>query len=80
MNKLVALVAILTAISTPVLAQYAPQDYQTGAAPRGSHNMYVRGSGLRSFGSVSGSGTPSLDDPSLTGGGSIGYNQLLRSF
>ena len=80
MNKLVALVAILTAISTPVLAQYAPQDFQTGAEPRGSHNMHVRGSGLRSFGSLSGAGAASLDDPSLTGGGSTGYNELLRSY
>jgi hypothetical protein len=78
MNKLVAIAAILTAISTPVFAQYAPQDYQSGAEPRGSHRMHVRGGGLNAFGSVA--GAPNLDDPSMTGGGSIGYNQLLRSF
>jgi hypothetical protein len=81
MKKLLTTLAVLTAIATPTFAQYAPQDYQTVVRPNGQHKSAVRQSGIHAFAMVpSTSASSSLDDPSLTGGGSVGYNQLLRSF
>jgi hypothetical protein len=81
MKKLLTTLAVLTALATPALAQYAPQDYQTSVRPNAQDKSAVRQSGLHAFAMVP--RTPaasSLDDPSLTGGGSIGYNQLNRSY
>jgi hypothetical protein len=81
MKKLLTTLAVLTAIATPAFAQYAPQDYQTAAPPSGQHKSAARQNGLHAFAMVP--RTPaatSLDDASLTGGGSVGYNQLIRSY
>jgi len=81
MKKFLTTLAVLTAVATPAFAQYAPQDYQTSAPPSGQHKSAARQNGLHSFAMVprapAGS---SLDDPSLTGGGSTGYNELIRSY
>jgi hypothetical protein len=81
MKKLLTTLAVLTAFATPAFAQYAPQDYQTAAPPSVQHKSAARQNGLHAFAMVprapAGS---SLDDPSLTGGGSTGYNELNRSY
>ena len=81
MKKMLTTLAILTAIATPALAQYAPQDYQPTNRPTVQHKNAARQNGLHAFAMVPrGRPAASLDDPSLTGGGSIGYNQLSRSY
>jgi hypothetical protein len=81
MTKMLTTLAILTAIATPALAQYAPQDYQPTVRPSAQHKSAARQNGLHAFAMVPGGrAASSLDDPSLTGGGSIGYNQLSRSY
>ena len=81
MKKLLATLAVLTAFATPAFAQYAPQDYQTSAPPSVQHKIAARQNGLRAFAMVPHSPTGStLDDPSLTGGGSAGYNVMNRTY
>jgi opacity protein-like surface antigen len=82
MKKLLTTAAMLAALATPALAQYAPQDYQPTVRPSAQHKSAARQNGLHAFAMVPGGGAAasSLDDPSLTGGGSIGYNQLSRSY
>jgi opacity protein-like surface antigen len=81
MKKLLTTVAMLAAIATPALAQYAPQDYQPTVRPSAQHKSAGRQNGLHAFAMVPGApAASSLDDPSFTGGGSIGYNQLSRSY
>src|ERR1700732_4632502 len=81
MKKFLTTFAVLTAIATPAFAQYAPQDYQTAAPPSGQHQSAARQNGLHAFAMVPrGSAGSTLDDPSFTGGGSTGYNQLNRSY
>src|ERR1700722_16034176 len=81
MKKLLTTLAVLTAIATPAFAQYAPQDYQTAAPPSGQHKSAARQNRPPAFAMVprapAGS---SLDDPSLTGGGSAGYNEMNRTY
>ena len=81
MKKLLTTLAVLTAFATPAFAQYAPQDYQTVAPPSIQHKSAVRQNALHAFAMVprapAGS---SLDDPSFTGGGSTGYNEMNRSY
>jgi hypothetical protein len=81
MKKLLTTLAVLTAFATPAFAQYAPQDYQTVAPPSIQHKSAVRQNGLHAFAMVPRAPAGStLDDPSLTGGGSAGYNELIRSY
>ena len=80
MKKLVTTLAVLTAFATPAFAQYAPQDYQSAAPSSVQSKSAARQNGLHAFAMVPRSPAGSLDDPSLTGGGSTGYNQLLRSY
>jgi hypothetical protein len=82
MTKFLTTLAVLTAIASPAFAQYAPQDYQNSAPPSVQQKSVARQSGLHAFamvprGPAAGS---SLDDPSLTGGGSAGYNVMNRSY
>jgi hypothetical protein len=82
MKKLLTTLAVLTAIATPALAQYAPQDYQSSIPPSVQQKNAARQSGVHAFAMVPrapAAGT-TLDDPSLTGGGSAGYNVLSRSY
>ncbi len=76
--------ALVLTVAAPSFAQYAPRDYQSeGSVARQSvrHKAPVRQSGTRAFAMVPRlSPGPSLDDPSLTGGGSAGFNALLRTY
>ena len=78
MKKFLTTFAVLAAFATPAFAQYAPQDYQPAAPSSVQHKSAARQNGLHAFAMVprapAGS---SLDDPSLTGGGSTGYNEML---
>ena len=81
MKKLLTTFAVLTAIATPAFAQYAPQDYQTAAPPSVQHKNAARQNGLHAFAMVPRApAASSVDDPSLTGGGSAGYNVMNRSY
>jgi hypothetical protein len=81
MKKLLSTVAVLTALATPAFAQYAPQDYQTAVRPSAHEQSAGRQSGLHAFAMVPrGPSASNLDDPALTGGGSVGYNQMNRSY
>jgi hypothetical protein len=81
MKKFLTTFAVLAAFATPAFAQYAPQDYQPAAPSSVQHKSAARQNGLHAFAMVprapAGS---SLDDPSLTGGGSTGYNEMNRSY
>jgi hypothetical protein len=81
MKKLLTTLATLTAIATPALAQYTPQNHQNSIPPSVQQKSAQRQSGVHAFAMVP--RTPaatSLDDPSLTGGGSTGYNVMNRSY
>jgi hypothetical protein len=81
MKKLLATLVVLTAIGSPAFAQYAPQDYQGAVSANGQHKNSVHQNGRNAFAMVPRTAAPSgLDDPTLTGGGSVGYNQLNRSY
>jgi hypothetical protein len=81
MKKILTTLAVLAAFATPAFAQYAPQDYQTAAAPSVQHKSAARQNGLHAFAMVPrGSAGSTLDDPSFTGGGSAGYNVMNRSY
>ncbi len=87
MKKFLTTFAVLAAFATPAFAQYAPQDYQTEACSfeeRVQHKSAARQNGLHAFAIGScvrlPAGGSSLDDPSLTGGGSTGYNEMNRSY
>jgi hypothetical protein len=82
MKKLLTTLVVLTAIGSPAFAQYAPQDYQGGAvSANGQHTNTVRQNGRNAFAMVPRApAASSLDAPTLTGGGSVGYNQLNRSY
>jgi hypothetical protein len=82
MKKLLTTLVVLSAIGSPAFAQYAPQDYQGSAvSANGQHTNTTRQNGRSAFAMVPRSSAPSnLDSSTLTGGGSVGYNQLNRSY
>jgi len=89
MMKLLTTIAALTVIATPTFAQSFDPDARTGNvlpfahAPTAHHDhkIVARQSGLRSFAMVPGPGSAfNSDSPANTGGGSLGYNEMLRSF
>jgi hypothetical protein len=63
---------------------FAPTAVQTGkvAVQQGSHSkMAARQSGLHAFAMVPGVAPGSnSNDPALTGGGSVGYNQMIQQY
>jgi hypothetical protein len=82
-KKLLTTLALLTVVGTPAFAQYNPKDYQDPAHPTAmQHQRSVGQHGFNAFAMVPrGQSAPSsLDDPSLTGGGSVGYNEMIRSY
>jgi hypothetical protein len=89
MKKFLTTVAVLTAFATPTFAQSFDPDAGTGnvlpfahtpTAPH-DHRIAERRSGLHSFAMVPRPGSPfNSDSPANTGGGSLGYNEMLRSF
>jgi hypothetical protein len=91
----IAVIAAIAALScaSPVLAQSFDSDFgtgnqlpsyydQSGALHAGNVQQHgqvaVHRSGLNAFASVGRAGFAS-DDPSNTGGGSIGYNEMLQN-
>jgi hypothetical protein len=70
----VILGAAIAAVSIASPALAAPKGKSTSAHQNGYVTQSSQGSGVRAFASVPRSG----DDPAVTGGGSIGYNQNLR--
>ena len=89
MKKFLSTVAVLTAFATPAFAQSFDPDNGTGNVLSFTHNSTVRGnvvaavrqSGLHSFAMAPGRDPAfSGDSPAATGGGSLGYNELLRTF
>jgi len=89
MNKFLTTLTVLTAFATPAFAQSFDPDNGTGNVLSSSHNSTVRAnvvaavrqSGLHSF-AMAPRHDPAFDSnsPAATGGGSLGYNELLRTF
>ena len=91
MKKFLTTLAVLTVFATPAFAQSFDPDNGTGnvlpferaptpATPQ-SGKTAVRQNGLHSFALVP-SGSPAFnsDSPAATGGGSPGYNEMLRNY
>jgi len=89
MKKFLTTLAVLTAIATPAFAQSFDPESGTGnvlpfsyapTAPR-NDKIAVDRSGLHSFAMVPNSrSTSNPDSPEATGGGSAGYNEMLRNY
>ena len=88
-SKLALIVAVAAVgIASPAFAEFFNAQEGTGELPfsYGSiapHHgkIAVRQSGLHAFASVpSPQGDPNPNDPALTGGGSVGYNQMLLQY
>jgi hypothetical protein len=89
MKKLLTTIAVLTAFATPTFAQSFDPDAGTGnvlqfthaSTVPNDHKIAARRNGLHSFAMVPGpaSGVNS-ESPQNTGGGSLGYNEMLRNF
>jgi hypothetical protein len=89
MKKFLATLTVLTAFATPAFAQSFDPDNGTGNVLSFSHKATVsrnvisavRQSGLHSFAMVPGHDAAfNSDSPADTGGGSLGYNELLRTY
>ena len=70
--SVVVLAIAAVGIASPALA--AHKGKPISAQQNGYVTQNSQGSGVRAFASV----PRSVDDPAVTGGGSIGYNQSLR--
>ena len=89
MKKFLTTLAVLTVFATPAFAQSFDPDNGTGNVLAFSHkptapqNEKIAGgrSGLHSFAMVPGPGAAfNSNSPAATGGGSLGYNEMLRNF
>ena len=89
MKKFLTTLAVLTVFATPTFAQSFDPDTGTGNVLAFSHtptapqNEKIAGGrrGLDSFAMVPSSrSTFDSESPQATGGGSIGYNEMLRNF
>lgn len=87
MKKFLTTLAVLSTFAAPAFAQsFDPENGtgnvlsfgQTTAAPQ-NHRIAVRRSGLHSFAMVPGPSASNSDSPRATGGGSLGYNEMLRN-
>jgi hypothetical protein len=89
MKKFLTTLAVLTVFATPAFAQSVDPENGTGnvlsfgptpTAPQ-NNKIAVRRSGLHSFAMVPGpSSASNSDSPGATGGGSLGYNEMLRNY
>lgn len=89
MKKLLITLAMLTFFATPAFAQsFCDCNGSGNVLPFGhkatavqNDKISVRQTGLDSFAMVSRSG-PALNSsgPAATGGGSVGYNEMLRNY
>jgi hypothetical protein len=89
MKKFLTTLAVLAAFATPAFAQSFDPDVGTGnlvpfaymPTAAQNHKIARRQSGLHSFAMVPGPGSAfNPNSPALTGGGSLGYNEMLRNF
>jgi len=94
MKTIFTTLAVLTAVATPVFAQSFDPDIVTGnlqpfayaaitqQKPITQQKMKTaaRQSGLQAFAKVGVPSASNPDSPELTGGGSLGYNQMLRTY
>ena len=89
MNKFLTALAVLTVIATPAFAQSFCTCDGTGNVLTFSHNpitlpnqsVAAGESGLHSFAMVPSTRPASnSNDPATTGGGSLGYNEMLRNY
>ena len=89
MKKFLTTLAVLTVFATPAFAQSFDPDNGTGnmllsfsyksTAPQ-NDKIAIGRSGLHSFAMVPTPGSAfNPDSPAATGGGSLGYNELLRA-
>ena len=89
MKKSLTTLAVLIAFATPAFAQSFDPDAGTSnvlsfvptpTAPH-DHKVPPRQSALHSFAMVPGPGPAfNSNSPEATGGGSLGYNELLRTY
>ena len=89
MKKFLTTLAVLTAVATPAFAQSFDPDNGTGnvlpfsgtATATHHEKSAVNHDGTRAFASVPGFGSiGNPDAPQATGGGSAGYNEMLRNY
>ncbi len=89
MKKFLAALTMLTAISTPTFAQSFCACDGTGSVLPFSHKgtepqndkAALRQSALRAYAAVPGVGSIVIPNPTAaTGGGSLGYNEMLRNY
>jgi hypothetical protein len=89
MKKLLTTLAVLTVIATPAFAQSFCTCDGTGNVLTFSHNpitlpnqsVAADESGLHSFAMVPSTRSASnSNDAAATGGGSLGYNEMLRNY
>ena len=88
MTKLLAAIAVITAIATPALAQSFDPDAGTGNVLQFSHTsnahredkMATRQNGLSAYAAATDGVAFGSDAPFAAGGGSIGYNEMLRNY
>lgn len=85
-TKFLAALAVTTALGAPALAQSFDPEAGTGNVLQFSHRsaaqkadrMAVKQSGLSAYAAAPGGF--GLSSASTTGGGSIGYNEMLRNY
>ena len=89
MKKFLTTLAVLTAVATPAFAQSFDPDSGTGNVLPFSHGATtthndrtaVNQSATGSYAAIPGLGSiGNLDASQATGGGSIGYNEMLRNY
>jgi hypothetical protein len=89
MKKFLATLAVLTAISTPTFAQSFCACDGTGSVLPFSHKgtepqndkTALRQSALQAYAAVPGVDSIGIPNPTAaTGGGSLGYNEMLRNY
>ena len=89
MKKFLATLAVLTTVTTPAFAQSFCTCDGTGSVLPFSHKgadpqndkTALRPSALRAFAAVPGAGSiADPNAPAATGGGSVGYNEMLSYF
>ena len=89
MKKFLTTLAVLTALATPAFAQSFDPENGTGnvlpfsykpTVPQ-NEKIAIGQSGLHSFAMVPGANSAfNSNSPAATGGGSLGYNEMLRNF
>ena len=89
MKKFLTSLAVLTVFATPAFAQSFCTCDGTGNVLTLTHNpitlpqnakIAVGRNGLNAFAMVPGPNSTDSNSPGATGGGSLGYNEMLRNF